>query len=54
MVVEVVVEVLGADQEVDDEGALVDGGFHWPGLGVVITGLEPSDDGVLGGRAHSG
>lgn len=29
-------------------------GFHWPGFGVVLTVTEPSAEGVLGGRAHSG
>ena len=29
-------------------------GTHCPGFGVVTTGLEPSADAVLGGRAHSG
>lgn len=42
----------------DVEGFLVivveTSGVHCPGFGVVETGFEPSEGGVLGGLAHSG
>lgn len=49
-----VVTVVGFLVVVEGLVVLVDAsGIHCPGFGDVGTGLEPSEDGVLGGRAHS-